>query len=51
MGGLAPGAQVEFRVVVRALTAGAYANAAAAAGVEYDPVSSNNSLVWNLTIN
>jgi hypothetical protein len=51
VGTLAPGAQVDFRIEVEALTAGTYANAAVVAGVEYDPVSSNNSLVWNLTIN
>jgi hypothetical protein len=51
VGALAAGAQLDFTVRFTAQTAGAHANTARIAGLEYDHVASNDALVWNLTIN
>lgn len=51
VGALAAGASVEFVLVFRAGAAGSYTNDASITGNEYDPVITNNVVVWNVTVN
>lgn len=45
------GALAPSQVVYCALEPGVYANTVGVTGVEYDPVATNNTFVWNVTIN
>jgi hypothetical protein len=51
VGALASGTQIEFVVVYRAVVSGLQSNTVRVIGREYDGVSSNNSFVWNVTVN
>jgi hypothetical protein len=51
VGALASGAQIEFVVVYRAAASGAQSNTVRVVGREYDSVGSNDSFVWNVTVN
>ena len=51
VGPLAPGAQVEFYLEVRAGATGSYSNTVRIAGVEGDLVPANDAFTWNLTVN
>lgn len=51
VGALAVGASVEFTIVYRAGTPGSYTNDVSIAGHEYDGMTANNVVVWNIAVN
>jgi hypothetical protein len=50
-GALAASSSVEFVIAFRATTTGAQVSTLRIAGVEYDPVTTNDTVVWNITVN
>ena len=51
LGAIAAGAQVEFVVVFRALTAGTLSNTVRITGEDFDANPTNDAFTWNVTVN